>query len=343
MRKFAPVFAAFLSIFLLLTLLRPVAANAGTGVYPIDATGISLTMTTPDTHSLCSDGTDSVTITGMPGDGTFRLLGAVDVQFVLEGGGRQLVPNGHYPVDTTGNLSLQVSYPPIDEWPVQSNGTAEIHVDIAIEVYVNGVKETTLGPGQQWDVFCLNRPVASLTPTNTPTATPTITTVAPSDTPTNTPSATPTNTPSTTPTNTPTATPTITTVAPSDTPTNRPGTTPTNTATASATPTDTATLTTGTPSATPTSTATNAGGVTPSPTPANTATNAPGPAAGPTPTNSGGAANATATVVLPAGIPVTGEGPGPRELGVMLLAGLGIGTLAIGGTVSLARRGRRGH
>src|SRR5579859_147917 len=331
MRKLYPAFAAILGVFALLTLLRPSAANAGTGIYPIDATGVSLTMTTPDTYSLCSSGTDHVTITGMPADGSFHLLGHVTVQYVLDGGGRQTVPGGRYTVNTTGNLDLLVSYPPIDQWPVQSNGTAEIHVDIAIEVYVNGIKDATLGPGQQWNVFCLNRPVASLTPTNTPTATPTTVAL----------SATPTSTPSATATNTPTATPTPTTVAPSATPTSTPSATAPNAPTATPTPTTVA------PSATATDTPTNTGGVTPSATPTNTPTNGGGHSATATftPTNASAVSSATSSVsptaALPAGIPVTGEGPGLRQIGVMLLFGLGTGALALAGAIFLARRVRR--
>ncbi len=64
-------------------------------------------------------------------------------------------------VDFTGpgDLILTVSYPPIDEWPVQSGGTAEIHVDLAIEVYdTENQKVGTFGPGLDWDVFCLTPP-----------------------------------------------------------------------------------------------------------------------------------------------------------------------------------------
>jgi hypothetical protein len=87
--------------------------------------------------------------------------------------------------------------------------------------------------------------------------------------------------------------------------------------------------------------------VTPSLTPTYTPTNVPGriPTATLEPTQPGGASSSTP---LPSssgagspGIPVTGEGPGLREIGVMLLAGLGIGIITIGSAVSLARRGRR--
>jgi hypothetical protein len=321
MRKFAPVFVAACTIIALLALLRPPTAAAGTGVYPIDATGVSLTMTTPDTYSLCSSGTDHVTITGMPADGSFRLLGHVTVQYVLDGGGRQTVPGGRYTVDTTSNLNLLVSYPPIDQWPVQSNGTAEIHVDIAIEVYVNGIKEATLGPGQQWNVFCLNRPVASLTPTSTATATITTT-----PTPTTTPTATTTSTP------TLTNTPTTTTGAPSATPTNTPTAT---TGAPSATPTNTPTTVTGAPSATPTFTPTHSGGGGPTAIPSATTHGAPTATQVPSPI-----ASATAAVTPP-GIPVTGDGPGWREIGTLLLALLGSGALVFAGALFLAGWVRR--
>ncbi len=312
MRKFAPLLVVSLGLILALMLLVPGAAFAGTGTYPIDGTGVTLTMTTPNTYALCSSGNDTVTITGMPSDGSFQLLGQITVQYVLDGGGRQTVPNGLHPVNTTSDLSVQVSYPPIDQWPVQSNHTAEIHVDVSIEVYVNGNKDATLGPGQQWDVFCLDRPLATSTPTMTATGTP----VPPSATPTDTATVTPTSTtsaPSATPTDTATATPTSTTNVPSATPTNTatptsttnaPSATPTDTATSApihtTTPTATPTTVVGAPSATPTSTPTAVRSA-PSATPTSTSTTSAGgaPSATPTATNSGGGApTATQTATV---------------------------------------------
>lgn len=116
-----------------------------------------ITFTTPDTHASCSDQTtfDTITATGVPAGWTLK--GQVIVDYVLDGGGRQMVAT--YPVNQQGNLSLTVSYPPVSQWPVQSNGTREIHVDVQIEVF-NQIGElvATLGPGQDWDVFCLDNP-----------------------------------------------------------------------------------------------------------------------------------------------------------------------------------------
>src|SRR2546421_12296044 len=109
MRRPVKMLAAVLAMLVLLSLFRPLVVNAGTGVYPIGTTGISLTMTTPDTHSLCSSGSDHLTITGMPSNGSFHLLGHVTAQYVLESG-RQIVPGGLYTVDTTSNLDLLISY-----------------------------------------------------------------------------------------------------------------------------------------------------------------------------------------------------------------------------------------
>jgi uncharacterized repeat protein (TIGR01451 family) len=330
MRKFVTALLAVLGLVLALTAQFPLTVMAGTGVYPIGTTGVSLTLTTPNTHSLCSSGSDTVTITGMPNDGSFRLLGQITVQYVLPDGGRQTVPGGLHSVDTTQNLNVQVSYPPIDQWPVQSTGTAEIHVDISIEVYVNGIKTATLGPGQQWDAYCLNRPQASSTPsptaTNTPvppSATPTDTSVPPSATPSMTATGTsvpPSSTPTATPTDTsvpPSATPSITatgtSVLPSSTPT--PSATPTNTTTTGA-PSETPTATTSVPSATPTNTL-----PVPSSTPTST-TGAPGPTptatntsnvSSPTPTSS---PSATPTLAIVLSSPTatatnTGGGSGP--------------------------------
>lgn len=133
--------------------------SAASIAYPIPGTTATLTLTTPDTYSLCSGGQDTISITGMPADGSLTLIGWVSVQYVLEGGGRQVVPGGDFSINQTKDLSLQVTYPPIDQWPVMSNATAEIHVDLAIEVYYLGIEKlATLGPGQDWDVFCLGRP-----------------------------------------------------------------------------------------------------------------------------------------------------------------------------------------
>lgn len=90
----------------------------------------------------------------------WRLKGQVIVEYVTDSG-RQDVPGGFIAIDHVGDLFLTIQYPPVSEWPVQSNGTAEIHVDIQLEVLdQNGfmVGEIGLGPGHDWDVFCLTPP-----------------------------------------------------------------------------------------------------------------------------------------------------------------------------------------
>ncbi len=90
----------------------------------------------------------------------------------------------------TGNLSQVVTYPPVYQW--QSN---EIHVNIQIEVYKNGTLRGTLGPGQDYDIFCNNPPTTTAPPfTTTP---PPTTTRPPTTTPP--PPTTTTQTFSTTP------------------------------------------------------------------------------------------------------------------------------------------------
>lgn len=157
---------ALCAVLLMLTL--PAMAGTMTWDDP-GGSGISISFSTPDTYASCQDvtTTDTLTTTGVPSDWSVR--GSVRVQYVTDSG-RQDVPDGTYAVDQTGNLNLVISYPPISEWPVQSNGTAEIHVDLSLGIYdENGVRirwvggdpdraPGTLGPGQDWDVFCINPP-----------------------------------------------------------------------------------------------------------------------------------------------------------------------------------------
>lgn len=121
---------------------------------------------TPTTYAQCIDEvtSDTISITNVkdPTSGAdWYLQGQVIVQYETDSG-RVIVPGGFYPVAQYGDLELEVFYPPVSEWPVQSNGTAEIHVDIQIEVYnvQGGIKlgELGIGPGHDWDVFCLTPP-----------------------------------------------------------------------------------------------------------------------------------------------------------------------------------------
>lgn len=132
------------------------------------STGIILT--TPDTYHACprSVMSDTISTTGV---GNRQLVGQVIVQYVLDGT-RQVVPGGFYPIDQTGDLNLAVSYPPVSDWPVQSGGGKELHIDVQVELFEGGLKVATLGPGSDWDVFCVD-PGPTPTPTSTPTPTPT--------------------------------------------------------------------------------------------------------------------------------------------------------------------------
>jgi hypothetical protein len=108
---------------------------------------------TPDTRSLCSDTptNDTITITGVGGR---QIKGVISMQYVTDAG-REQVPGQLFSIDQTGDLTLTLTYPPVSYWPVLSGGTREIHVDIQIELYENGVKTATIGPGTDWDVFCI--------------------------------------------------------------------------------------------------------------------------------------------------------------------------------------------
>lgn len=114
-----------------------------------------VTAVTPDTYASCStvEFGDTVSFTGV---GDRQLVGQIIVDYVLDNGGRQLVKQ--YSINQTGDLVLFVEYPPVSEWPVLSNGTAELHVDIQLELYQNGYFIATIGPGLDWDVFCNNPP-----------------------------------------------------------------------------------------------------------------------------------------------------------------------------------------
>jgi hypothetical protein len=88
------------------------------------------------------------------------LKGQIVIEYITDTG-RELVPGGFIDIDFEGDLFLTIYYPPVSEWPVLSNGTAEIHVDVQLEVLDenrNMVGHIGLGPGHDWDVFCLTPP-----------------------------------------------------------------------------------------------------------------------------------------------------------------------------------------
>jgi hypothetical protein len=153
--------ASWLSLLLLLGMLVGTAAAGsvtilydGGGATAI-GTSTGVVLITPDTYGSCSATTDVLKTTGV---GSRELRGQVMVEYVT-GDGRVLVPNGYYAISQVGDLNLTVAYPPIANW--LSN---EIHVDIQLELYQNGYKVASLGgyqlgvaPGNDWDVYCLDR------------------------------------------------------------------------------------------------------------------------------------------------------------------------------------------
>lgn len=141
-------------------------------------------------------------------------------------------------LDTT-SATYNILYPPIDQWPVQENGTKEIHVDVNAEARGEG-GTTLVGSGTGWDVYCIGNPTPTPPGTSTPTGTSTVTptgTVIPTRTPTGvvpSPSSTPpsgTATPSPSASPTPSGTPPTATATPTSPPSpgNTPTPTPTNT------------------------------------------------------------------------------------------------------------------
>jgi len=175
---------------LLILVLFPTTVLAGTQSWTNGDT--TITFTTPDSYSLCPvDGaSDSISVTGLPAG--YTLKGYVQTQYVLEGGVRQLINqyNVDFVSDGANPFSLTVAYPPTAEWPLgdPTNGTYEIHVDIAMLVAYdasglmvgwvgNSAAPGTLGPGNDWDVYCQKTP-----PTKTPPP-PTETPPPPTETP----------------------------------------------------------------------------------------------------------------------------------------------------------------
>lgn len=112
-----------------------------------------ITLTTPDTASSCADAFTSYTVS-TSGVAARRLKGAVIVQFVTDNG-RVVAPNGYYPVDQQGDLTLHVDVPPVSWWIAQTGGTRSVLVEIALELYDGPFKIATLGPGSEWSLFCL--------------------------------------------------------------------------------------------------------------------------------------------------------------------------------------------
>ena len=163
----------YLSILLaLIVALAPGVVFAGT------TTVQGVTLTTPETYHSCSTTGDTVTVTGLTAknmewsqtnpDIEFRVSGWVSGYYVLpSGGGLQEFFN--YTTDTNEDFSVTVNSPPVSQWPLTDpvNGTQEIHVSLSFQIYaydkvnqtiVEWLEPGTLGPGDDWDVFCQGTP-----------------------------------------------------------------------------------------------------------------------------------------------------------------------------------------
>lgn len=146
------------SAFILIVALLAMSVSPVLADHEDDPFVSDIVLTIPETYGSCVDMAIEDTIT-TSGVGARYLQGQVFIDFVTDAG-RVPVPGGFYPVAQTGDLNLTITIPPVSEWPVQSNGTAEIHVDVQVEVYdkQGGVKLGLLGPGHDYDVFCLTPP-----------------------------------------------------------------------------------------------------------------------------------------------------------------------------------------
>jgi hypothetical protein len=144
--------------------------------------GVTVTFSVPATYNDCTPSglTDALTTTGIPAN--WRLLGQVNIGYIGPSG---FVVTQSIPIDQTGNLNLQIQYPPHTQILANPAGNIEYHVEPQIEVYdENGLKVTwvggdlvnapgTLGPGgQDWDVFCLEAPPPPPPPTGLAGCTP---------------------------------------------------------------------------------------------------------------------------------------------------------------------------
>ena len=166
---------------LAILLLFPTTVFAGTQTWSNGST--TVTFTTPESHEMCqaTGGSDTLSVQGLPADWTLR--GYVQSQYVLADGSRQTVMtyNVNFVSDGVSPFSLTVAYPPVSQWPMTDAqyNTHEMHVDIAILVaydefgqivYWVGPPEApgTLGPGNDWDVWCQFAPPPPPPPPNAP-------------------------------------------------------------------------------------------------------------------------------------------------------------------------------
>jgi hypothetical protein len=137
------------------------AGPTATDSWTDPVSGLTITFTTPITYPSCTPTglTDTISTTGVPSN--YQLLGQVNVGYINNFGAFIFTT---VPVNVFGNLTLTINYPPQSAITLNPNGDYEYHVEPQIEVRLNGTNVPwvgndpaapgTLGPGQDWDVFC---------------------------------------------------------------------------------------------------------------------------------------------------------------------------------------------
>jgi hypothetical protein len=138
--------------------------------------GLTITFSTPELYPSCTSASDRIYTVGVPNDWT--LNGYVRIYWATPEHVMQLVPNGEYLINQTGNLDLIIYYPPAWVWPDVDPSPGwdlrELHIDLAILVrdatgkvvnWVGGDPNVpgVLGPaGQDWNVWCNFPPKPSI-------------------------------------------------------------------------------------------------------------------------------------------------------------------------------------
>jgi hypothetical protein len=123
---------------------------------PLSGGPAGITFETPDTTPFCGAG-DAPNLISAVGVGKRVIRGRVLVQYETDKGLVD-VPSGPLKVEQAGDLQLTISYPPIAEWPTMADGMRKIHVGPQLELFDKGAKVATLGPGNDWSLYCIPTP-----------------------------------------------------------------------------------------------------------------------------------------------------------------------------------------
>ncbi len=124
-----------------------------------------ISFTTVQTYGSCTSTGDRIFTTGIPAN--WSLQGYIDLSYIESDGSK--VSFNHILVNQTGDLDMNLTYPPAWTWQINTFANIrEIHVDMAIVLrdendeivtWVGGDIANapgTLGPGQNWDLYCRN-------------------------------------------------------------------------------------------------------------------------------------------------------------------------------------------